>query len=152
MQGERIGKRGQGGGSAWKRDWAIDRRNGYPTLNEGKMLKCQLRPYVSNLTCQGITDKTNADGVICQDSEGAWPFSCLMTKAFWRKVPAGDSARSRPLRGAVCRLADWKLENAMPAADFFFTGQKLFWNHCSITCLIPGFHDYFSEKFLFFWK
>ncbi|WP_039302088.1 hypothetical protein [Cedecea neteri] len=39
-------------------------------LEDGKTLKCQIRPYVSRMACQGITDKTGADGVICQNSGG----------------------------------------------------------------------------------
>lgn len=39
-------------------------------IEDDKTLKCQIRPYVSNMACQGITDKTNADGVICQNGEG----------------------------------------------------------------------------------
>lgn len=39
-------------------------------IEEGKTLKCQIRPYVSNMACQGITDNTNDDGVICQNGEG----------------------------------------------------------------------------------
>ena len=44
--------------------------SGYLKIQEGKTLKCQLRPYVSNMACQGITDETNVDGVICQNGEG----------------------------------------------------------------------------------
>lgn len=39
-------------------------------IEDGKTLKCQIRPYVSNMACQGITDKTNADGVVCQNGLG----------------------------------------------------------------------------------
>lgn len=39
-------------------------------IEDGKTLKCQLKPYVSNMACQGITDKTNADGVLCQNGLG----------------------------------------------------------------------------------
>lgn len=39
-------------------------------MEDGKTLKCQIRPYVSRMACQGITDNTGADGVICQNSEG----------------------------------------------------------------------------------
>ena len=39
-------------------------------MEDGKTLKCQIRPYVSNMECQGITDKTNADGVVCQNGLG----------------------------------------------------------------------------------
>lgn len=44
--------------------------SGYLKIQDGKTLKCQLRPYVSNMVCQGITDETNVDGVICQNGEG----------------------------------------------------------------------------------
>ena len=39
-------------------------------IEDGKTLKCQIRPYVSNMACQGITDKTHADGVVCQNGLG----------------------------------------------------------------------------------
>lgn len=39
-------------------------------IEDGKTLKCQIRPYVSNMACQGVTDKTNADGVVCQNGLG----------------------------------------------------------------------------------
>jgi len=38
-------------------------------IEDGKTLKCQLRPYVSNMACQGIVDSQN-EGVICQDNVG----------------------------------------------------------------------------------
>lgn len=39
-------------------------------IMDGRTLKCQLRPYVSNMACQGITDRTDADGMVCQDVSG----------------------------------------------------------------------------------
>ncbi|MFW3570144.1 hypothetical protein [Kosakonia cowanii] len=44
---------------------------GHLKIEDGKTLKCQIRPYVSNMACQGITDKVNTDGVICQNGLGA---------------------------------------------------------------------------------
>lgn len=44
---------------------------GHLKIEDGKTLKCQIRPYVSNMACQGITDKVNTDGVICQNGPGA---------------------------------------------------------------------------------
>lgn len=44
--------------------------NGFLIIENGVTLKCQLRPYVSNMICQGITDHTNADGIICQNGNG----------------------------------------------------------------------------------
>lgn len=40
---------------------------GHLVIQDGKTLKCQLKPYVSNMDCQGITDKTGADGLVCQN-------------------------------------------------------------------------------------
>lgn len=44
---------------------------GHLKIEDGKTLKCQIRPYVSNMACQSITDKVNTDGVICQNGLGA---------------------------------------------------------------------------------
>ncbi len=44
--------------------------NGNLKIEDGKTLKCQIRPYVSNMACQGITDRINSDGVICQNGLG----------------------------------------------------------------------------------
>lgn len=44
--------------------------SGHLQIEDGKTLKCQIEPYVSNMACQGITDKTNADGVICENGLG----------------------------------------------------------------------------------
>lgn len=44
---------------------------GHLKIEDGKTFKCQIRPYVSNMACQGITDKVNTDGVICQNGLGA---------------------------------------------------------------------------------
>lgn len=44
---------------------------GYLILQDGKTLKCQIKPYVSNMACQGITDDTNADAVLCQNANGS---------------------------------------------------------------------------------
>jgi hypothetical protein len=38
-------------------------------IQDGKTLKCQIRPYVWNMACQGIVDG-NTDGVVCQDKGG----------------------------------------------------------------------------------
>ncbi|ABU76883.1 MULTISPECIES: hypothetical protein [Cronobacter] len=45
-------------------------QNGTLKIEDGRTLKCQIRPYVSNMACQGITDRTNADGVVCQNGMG----------------------------------------------------------------------------------
>jgi hypothetical protein len=46
----------------------------YLIIQEGKTLKCQIRPYVSNMACQGITDG-ETEGLICQDGVGVqWLF------------------------------------------------------------------------------
>lgn len=44
--------------------------SGHLLIQDGKTLKCQLKPYVSNMDCQSITDKTKADGLICQNGLG----------------------------------------------------------------------------------
>lgn len=44
--------------------------SGHLKIMDGRTLKCQLRPYVSKMACQGITDSTNADGIVCQDASG----------------------------------------------------------------------------------
>ncbi|MFS2225638.1 hypothetical protein [Pantoea sp. B65] len=49
---------------------ASEVHNGYLKIVDGKTLKCQIRPYVSNMACQGITDRINTDGVICQNALG----------------------------------------------------------------------------------
>jgi len=38
-------------------------------IQDGKTLKCQIRPYVSNMACQGIVDG-ETEGVVCQDAGG----------------------------------------------------------------------------------
>lgn len=38
-------------------------------IEDGKTLKCQIRPYVSNMACQGIVDGED-EGAICQDNAG----------------------------------------------------------------------------------
>lgn len=48
--------------------------NGNLKIEDGRTLKCQIRPYVSNMACQGITDRTNADGVVCQNGLGKTAF------------------------------------------------------------------------------
>ncbi|EOW6515260.1 hypothetical protein ACOZX1_000425 [Cronobacter dublinensis] len=45
-------------------------QNGTLKIEDGRTQKCQIRPYVSNMACQGITDRTNADGVVCQNGMG----------------------------------------------------------------------------------
>ncbi|AST68359.1 hypothetical protein BFG07_06545 [Kosakonia cowanii] len=47
-----------------------DIEKGHLLIQDGKTLKCQLKPYVSNMDCQGITDKTGADGLVCQNGLG----------------------------------------------------------------------------------
>ena len=44
--------------------------SGHLIIKDGKTLKCQIKPYVSNMDCQGITDKTGADGLVCQNGVG----------------------------------------------------------------------------------
>ncbi|MHA7846886.1 hypothetical protein [Serratia sp. D1N4] len=39
-------------------------------IKDGKTMKCQIRPYVSNMACQGITDDINTDGILCQNGLG----------------------------------------------------------------------------------
>lgn len=38
-------------------------------IEDDKTLKCQIRPYVWNMACQGIVDG-ESDGVVCQDGAG----------------------------------------------------------------------------------
>ena len=46
------------------------RSDGALIIEDGRTLKCQVRPVVSNMACQGITDKTHADGVVCRNGLG----------------------------------------------------------------------------------
>lgn len=59
-----------GGGSCPAPSANAKDASGQLKIEDGKTLKCQIRPYVSNMACHGITDKTNADGLICQNGEG----------------------------------------------------------------------------------
>ena len=45
-------------------------KGGALVMQDGVTPKCQIRPYVSNMACKGITDETHADGVICQNAQG----------------------------------------------------------------------------------
>lgn len=41
----------------------------YLKIEDGKTLKCQIHPYVSNMICQGFTDEYNTDAVMCQSGD-----------------------------------------------------------------------------------
>ncbi|MFD1244192.1 hypothetical protein [Paralysiella testudinis] len=45
--------------------------SGRLSIQKGTVYKCQIQPYVSNMACVGITDADHADGVLCQNGEGA---------------------------------------------------------------------------------
>ncbi|WP_129232613.1 hypothetical protein [Cronobacter condimenti] len=59
--------------------------NGALKIEDGRTLKCQVRPFVSNMACQGITDKTNADGVVCQNGLGETAFFLFDDKGVLEK-------------------------------------------------------------------
>lgn len=40
-------------------------------LQDGKIKKCQIRPFVSNMACQGLKDSDGTDVIICQNGEGS---------------------------------------------------------------------------------
>lgn len=47
---------------------SIDATN-HLIIQDGKTLKCQIRPYVWNMACQGIVDG-ETEGVVCQGGGG----------------------------------------------------------------------------------
>jgi hypothetical protein len=44
-------------------------KNGNLVLQNGVTLKCQVKNYTNKMSCVGITDSTNADGLVCDNGK-----------------------------------------------------------------------------------